>query len=75
MRTILPLGVLLALSLMSCSSSASSLTGPDDTKAKMEPGRDQPSQPCAPPPGGYQGLAGRSSSLSVSLSACTVVGP
>jgi hypothetical protein len=75
MRTILPLGALLALSLVSCSSSARSLTGPDDITATMEPGRDQPIQPCAPPPGGYQGLAGRSSSLSVSLSACTVVSP
>jgi hypothetical protein len=31
MRTLLPLGALLALSL-GCSSSASTLTGPDDTK-------------------------------------------
>jgi hypothetical protein len=75
MRTILPLGALLALSLVSCSSSASSLTGPDDIKATMEPARDQPSQPCAPPPGGYHGLAGSSNSLSVSLGACTVVSP
>jgi len=32
MRTLLPLGALLALSLAGCSSSASPLTGPEDTK-------------------------------------------
>jgi hypothetical protein len=32
MRTLLPLGALLALSLASCTSSASSLTGPDELK-------------------------------------------
>ncbi len=45
MRTILPLGALLALSLASCSSSANSLTGPD-----VEPGRVQePAAPCELP--------------------------
>jgi hypothetical protein len=75
MWTILPLVVLLALSLASCSSSANSLTGPPDAiNPTMEPSRDQPSQPCGPP-GNYHGHAGRSSSLSVSFSTCTLVTP
>jgi hypothetical protein len=73
MWTILPLIVLLALSLASCSSSANSLTGPpDDINPTMEPDRQQPSQPCAAP-ASYHGLAGRSTSLSVSLGTCTLV--
>jgi len=32
MRTLLPLGALVALSLAGCSSSANSLTGPDEIK-------------------------------------------
>jgi hypothetical protein len=36
MRTILPLGAFLALSLAGCSSSA---TGPNDLEATMDPGR------------------------------------
>jgi hypothetical protein len=75
MSTILPLASLLALSLASCSSSANSLTGPpDDIKPTMEPGRNQPSQPCTPL-GNYPGLAGRPSSLNVSLSVCALVSP
>jgi hypothetical protein len=71
MWTILPFVVLLTLSLVSCSSSANSVTGPleEDTKPTMDPGRNHPSQPCAPP-ANYQGLAGRSSTLSVALRAC-----
>jgi hypothetical protein len=71
MRTILPLGALLALSLASCSSSENSLTEPaDDTEPMMEPGRNQqPIQPCESP-AGYPGLVGKSTSLSVALIGC-----
>jgi hypothetical protein len=75
MWTIHPLGALLALSLVSCSSSANSPTGPDDVTGTMEPGRHQPSQPCGHAPKRYRGLTGRSNSLSVSLGACSVVSP
>jgi hypothetical protein len=34
----IPLGLLLVLSLAGCSSSANSLTGPDDIKPSMDPG-------------------------------------
>jgi hypothetical protein len=75
MRIILPFGALLALSLTSCASSENLFTGPpNDTKPTMEPGRKQPSQPCAPS-GDSHGRTGRSSAVRGSISACTVISP
>jgi hypothetical protein len=69
MWTVRPLASLLALALASCSSSANPLTGPDDSLS-IDPGLKAPGTSCAPP-GNHHGLAGKSSSLSVSSSACT----
>ena len=49
MRTILPLGVLLALSLVGCSSSNSPVTGPAEIEPSIDPARGEPLSPCQPP--------------------------
>jgi hypothetical protein len=58
MRTILPLGALLALSLAGCSTS----TGPNDLEPSLEPGRPsmdpgraEPNTSCADPNGDIRG--------------------
>ena len=57
MRTILPLGALLALNLASCSGSADSFTGPGDIQSAVNPiptssdPPPPPSEPCEAPGG------------------------
>jgi hypothetical protein len=89
MKTILPLGALLALSLAGCSGSTNSLTGPDDEiRPSMDPGSRQSRTPSDLPsrhPCGHEATASSAagsgtlsvwySSLVESSAGCTRISP